>query len=88
MAMRVTKNQAIALCAILFNTPFCTMIFIDDRFRGMGYGKQLMEYWEQDMKSQRYGMGYLDYKIRKCQEETFIYSIGVIPVCLRKTEPK
>ena len=32
------------------------MIFIDNRFRGMGYGKQLMDYWEQDMKSQGYGM--------------------------------
>ena len=38
------------------NIPFCTMIFIDNRFRGMGYGKQLMDYWEQDMKSQGYGM--------------------------------
>ena len=38
------------------NTPFCTMIFIDNRFRGMGYGKQLMDYWEQDMRSQGYGM--------------------------------
>ena len=38
------------------NIPFCTMIFIDNRFRGMGYGKQLMDYWEQDMRSQGYGM--------------------------------
>lgn len=38
------------------NTPFCTMIFIDERFRCQGYGKMLMKYWEDDMKKQRYGM--------------------------------
>ena len=38
------------------NTPFCTMLFIDDVHRKKGYGKQLMEHWEQNMKSQGYGM--------------------------------
>ena len=38
------------------NTPFCTMLFIDRNYRGKGYGKQLMEHWENDMKSQGYGM--------------------------------
>ena len=38
------------------NTPFCTMLFIDSDYRNKGYGKQLIEYWEQDMKSQGYGM--------------------------------
>lgn len=38
------------------NTPFCTMLFIDDRYRGMGYGKQMMEQWEHDMKSLGFGM--------------------------------
>lgn len=38
------------------NTPFCTMLFIDKRHRGNGYGKQLIEYWENDMKMQGYGM--------------------------------
>ena len=38
------------------NTPFCTMLFIDDGYRGKGYGKQMMEYWEQDMKTKGYGM--------------------------------
>ena len=37
-------------------TPFCTMLFIDDGYRGKGYGKQMMEYWEQDMKTKGYGM--------------------------------
>ncbi len=38
------------------NTPFCTMLFIDFRFQGKGYGTKLMKYWENDMKSQGYGM--------------------------------
>ena len=38
------------------NTPFCTMLFIDDVHRKKGYGKQLMQHWEQNMKSQGYGM--------------------------------
>lgn len=38
------------------NTPFCTMLYINEKFRGRGYGSPLMEYWERDMKNQGYGM--------------------------------
>lgn len=38
------------------NTPFCTMLFVDGDVRGMGYGKKLMEYWENEMKLQGYGL--------------------------------
>lgn len=38
------------------NTPFCTMLFIDWNYHKQGYGKQLMDFWEQDMKAQGYGM--------------------------------
>lgn len=37
------------------NAPFCTMLFMDDAFRGRGYGRRLMEFWEHDMASQGYG---------------------------------
>ena len=36
------------------NTPLCTMLFVDRNYQGKGYGKKLMEYWEDDMKSQGY----------------------------------
>ena len=36
------------------NTPFCTMLFIDSYYQGRGYGKKLMEFWENDMRSQGY----------------------------------
>lgn len=38
------------------NTPFCTMLFIDEGYRGKGYGKHLLEHWENDMKIKGYGM--------------------------------
>lgn len=38
------------------NTPFCTMLFIDWEYQHRGYGKVLMEYWENDMKLQGYKM--------------------------------
>ena len=38
------------------NTPFCTLLYIDEAFRGKGYGKSLIEFWERDMKQQGYGM--------------------------------
>ena len=38
------------------NTPFCTMLFIEDSYRSKGYGRQMMEHWEQNMKAQGYGM--------------------------------
>ena len=38
------------------NIPFCTLLFIDREYQNKGYGKRLMEYWENDMKSQGYGM--------------------------------
>lgn len=36
--------------------PFCTMLFIDQDVQHKGYGKKLMEFWENDMKSYGYGM--------------------------------
>ncbi len=38
------------------NTPFCTMLCIAPGFWGRHYGRKLMEYWENDIKSQGYGM--------------------------------
>lgn len=33
------------------NTPFCTLLYVDERYRKKGYGKVLMNTWEADMKS-------------------------------------
>ena len=38
------------------NTPFCTMLVVDEAFRGRGFGRELMEHWEQDMREQGYGL--------------------------------
>ena len=38
------------------NTPFCTMLFIDWAYQRKDYGRTLMKFWEEDMKSLGYGM--------------------------------
>jgi ribosomal protein S18 acetylase RimI-like enzyme len=38
------------------NTPFCNLIYIKNECQGKGFGKLLIEYWENDMKSQGYGI--------------------------------
>lgn len=38
------------------NTPFCTMLFIAEKYQGNGYGKQLLTYWENEMRMQGYEM--------------------------------
>ena len=38
------------------NTPFCTMLYIDNDYQKKGYGRLLMEHWEKEMKSKGYGM--------------------------------
>ena len=36
--------------------PFCTLLFIEEQHRRGGFGRALMEFWEQDMRSRGYGM--------------------------------
>ena len=38
------------------NTPFCTMLFVDEKHRGRGFGTRLMRHWENDMKSRGYDL--------------------------------
>lgn len=38
------------------NTPFCTMLFVDWSQQKKGYGRTMMQFWEEDMKKQGYGM--------------------------------
>ena len=36
--------------------PFCNMLYVEKEYRLKGYGKQLIERWEKDMKSKGCGM--------------------------------
>lgn len=36
------------------NTPFMNMIFILEEYRGNGYGRQIVDYWEKKMKLLNY----------------------------------
>ena len=36
------------------NIPFMNMLFILEKYRGKGYGKQLVDYWENEMREKNY----------------------------------
>ena len=38
------------------NTPFCTLIYIEEQHQKQGWGRLLMTHWEQDMRKQGYRM--------------------------------
>lgn len=38
------------------SVPFCTLLFVDCKYQKRGYGKALMDFWEQDMKARGFGM--------------------------------
>ena len=38
------------------NTPFMNMLFILEAYRGKGHGKQLLNYWESEMRKNNYHM--------------------------------
>ena len=57
----VLFNDGIAIGLLRYNlfwdnTPFCTMLFVDWSKQKKGYGRALMQFWEEDMKKQGYGM--------------------------------
>ena len=57
----VLFNDGIAVGVLRYNlfwdnTPFCTMLFVDWSQQKNGYGRALMQFWEEDMKKQGYGM--------------------------------
>lgn len=36
--------------------PFCTMLYVADSYQGKGYGRALMEFWENEMQQLGYRM--------------------------------
>lgn len=36
------------------NTPFLNLIYVDERFRGRNLGKNLLDFWEAEMKKKAY----------------------------------
>ena len=38
------------------NTPFMNILYFLDGFRGKGYGRQMVEYWENQMRQEGYDM--------------------------------
>ena len=51
----LNDDKAIGLLRYNFfwdNIPFCTLLLIDKNFQNKGYGKKMMEFWENEMKLQ------------------------------------
>jgi len=38
------------------NTPFCTLLYIAENFQNSGYGKMLMNFWEDEMRAKGYDL--------------------------------
>lgn len=55
--------------------PFCTMLFIDRNYQRMGYGKKLMEFWENDMKLAGHSMLLTSTQTDECAQH-FYRKIG------------
>lgn len=54
-----TKDKRIGTmshCILWDNIPFLNFLFIEEEYRGKGFGKQAVALWEQEMKKQGYQM--------------------------------
>lgn len=38
------------------NTPFCNLIFIEQKRQNMGFGRKLLEHWERDMNARGFDL--------------------------------
>lgn len=63
------------------NTPFCTMLFVDWDCQKNGYGRALMEYWENDMKKQGYGMVLVSTQVDE-EAQHFYRKLGIRTVAV------
>ena len=55
--------------------PFCTLLYIDPKEQKKGYGKKLMEHWQEDMKKQGYGWLLISTQVDE-QAQHFYRKIG------------
>lgn len=74
----LNDNQPIGLLRYnLFwdQIPFCTLLYIDPKEQKKGYGKKLMEHWQEDMKEQGYGLLLISTQVDE-QAQHFYRKIG------------
>lgn len=51
--------------------PFCTMLFLDEKYRDKGYGTKLMSHWEHHMKKQGYDMLLVSTQADECAQHFY-----------------
>ena len=59
------------------NTPFLTLIYIEETHQGKGYGKQAMQYWENEMLGYGYKMVMTSTQVDE-QAQQFYRRLGYI----------
>jgi len=59
------------------NTPFLTLINIDDTCRGKGYGRQAMSFWENEMRELGYKMVMTSTQVNE-QAQHFYRKLGYV----------
>lgn len=70
------------------NTPFMNMLYLLDRYRGKGYGKEIVTYWENLMKENGYAL-VMTSTLSNEQAQHFYRKLGYIDSgsLLLKNEP-
>ena len=69
------------------NTPFCTLIYIEESYQGKGFGKQAMLFWENEMRELGYKIVMTSTQVDE-QAQHFYRKLGYIErgsICLDGT---
>lgn len=59
------------------NIPFCTLLYIDKKYRRKGCGKKLMQYWEDEMLSLGYAWVLVSTQVNE-NAQNFYRAIGYV----------
>lgn len=59
------------------NIPFCTMLYIENMYQKKGYGRALMQHWENDMRKCGYGMVLVSTRVDE-EAQHFYRKIGYV----------
>lgn len=56
------------------NTPFMNMLFLPENYRNQGYGRQMVKYWEKEMKLLGYSRVLTSTPSNECSQHFYVKS--------------